>query len=162
MNGRAMQKYLRYNQWWANIDKKIYHLATFLFLLLFTVHLINFILIQQNIKFLDSTVSRLEGVAVAESQTQINTGTVELTVISNSDYSKLQIYINGEFYKSFNRKSISLSVKNNDIIEINGIKNEYPAIIKITSVSDNIISLKPNSIIRVNKNFVQAGRIRLK
>ncbi len=99
---------------------------------------------------------------MAESQTIINTGTLELSVTSKSKYSKIQIFVNGEYYKSFNQKSISLMVKNNDIIEINGINNEFPAIIRITSITDNIISPKQESIIRVNKNFVQAGRVRLK
>jgi hypothetical protein len=52
-------------------------------------------------------------------------------------------------------------VKNNDIIEISGINNEFAATIKITSITDNIISPKQGNIIMVNKSFVQAGRVRL-
>lgn len=162
MSGRALQKQNKYYQWWAKIEKKIVRLAVLLFFVLYAVQLLNFIMEQRSSGPLANAVDELEGIAVAESQTQINTGTIELSVVSKSDYSKLTIYINGEYYKSFNQKSISLMVKNNDIIEINGIKSEYPASIKITSISNNIVSPKLDSIIKVNKSFVHAGRITLK
>lgn len=162
MSSRALQKQNRYNQWWLTIEKRICRLVIILFFTLYTLQLLNFVLEQRSSGFLTNPVDELEGTPYAENQTQINTGTIELSVISNSDYSNIQIYINGEYYKSFSQKSISLMVKNNDIIEISGIKNDYPATIKITSMSNNIISPEEDNVIKVNKNFVQAGRIRLK
>ena len=162
MSGRALDKQKRYYKWWDTVERKIFRLALLLFLALYTLQVINFVFEQRNSGLLTHTLGELEGIPVAESQTLINTGTIELSVTSNSDYSKIQIYLNGEYYNSFNRKSISLMVKNNDIIEISGINNEFAATIKITSVTDNIISPKQESIIMVNKGFVQAGRVRLK
>lgn len=162
MSGRAFQKYNRYHQWWIKTEKIIFRLAVILFLVLYTVQLLNFVLEQRNSGLLTSSIEKLEGVAMADSQTSINTGTIELSVVSNSDYSRLEIYVNGEFFKGFNQKSVSLTVKNNDIIEVSGIKNEIPASIKITSVSNNILAPKLGNLIKVNKNFVQAARIRLK
>ncbi|MDF2890818.1 MAG: hypothetical protein K0R80_1185 [Clostridia bacterium] len=162
MSGRALHKQNRYYQWWVKIEKKIFRLAIILFFTLYALQLVNFVLEQRNSGLLSNAVGELEGIPVAESQTQINTGTIELSVISNSKYSKIQIYLNGEYYKSFNKKSISLMVKNNDIIEISGINSEFPATIKITSTTDNIISPKLDSVIKVNRSFVQAGRVRLK
>lgn len=162
MSGRSFHKQNRYYKWWDVIEKKIFRLAIILFVILYALQLINFIFEQRNSGLLTNTLGELEGIPIAESQTQINTGTIELSVTSNSECSKIQIYLNGEYYNSFNRKSISLMVKNNDIIEISGINNEYAATIKITSITDNIISPKQGSIILVNKSFVQAGRVRLK
>lgn len=162
MSGRALHKQNRYFKWWDIIEKKIFRLAIILFFLLYALQVINFVFEQRNSGLLTNTLGELEGIPIAESQTLINTGTIELSVTSNSDFSKIQIYLNGEYYNSFNRKSISLMVKNNDIIEISGINNEYAATIKITSISDNIVSPKQDSTIIVNKSFVQAGRVRLK
>jgi hypothetical protein len=162
MSGRALHKQNNYFKWWDIIEKKILKLAVILFFTLYALQVINFVFEQRNTGLLTNTLGALEGIPVAESQTQINTGTIELSVTSNSDYSKIQIYLNGEYFNSFNRKSISLMVKNNDIIELSGINNEFAASIKITSITDNIISPKQNSIILVNKSFVQVGRVRLK
>ncbi|MDF2839343.1 MAG: hypothetical protein K0Q99_114 [Clostridia bacterium] len=161
MSSRSLQKQNRYYQWWATIEKKIYALAILLFIVLYSLQLINFVMEQRSSGLLSYALGKLEGVSIAESQTQINTGTIELSVITKSDYSKIQIYLNGEYYRSFDQKSISLIVKNNDIIEISGIKSDYPATIKITSMTDNIISPMQDSIIRVSNGFVQVGRIRL-
>jgi hypothetical protein len=161
MSGRAIQKQNRYYKWWDTVEKKLFKLAVILFVSLYALQVINFVFEQRNSGLLTNTLGELEGIPVAESQTQINTGTIELTVTSNSDCSKIQVFLNGEYYNSFNRKSISLMVKNNDIIEISGINNEFAATIKITSITDNIISPKQGNIIMVNKSFVQAGRVRL-
>jgi hypothetical protein len=162
MSGRAFLKYKRYYRWWATTEKTILRLAILLFAVLYTTQLLNFVLEQHNSRLLTSSIGKLEGVAMADSQTMLNTGVMELTVVSNAPYDKLQIYINGVYYKDFDKKTVSLSVKNNDIIEISGIKNEFPASIKITSVSGNMSAPKLGSHITVNKNFVQAARIRIK
>jgi hypothetical protein len=162
MSGRALQKQNRYFEWWAKIERKIYKLAIFLFIVLYALQLFNFVMEQRSSGPLSYALGELEGISVADSQTQINTGTIELSVITQEDYSKIEIFVNGELDKSFDQKSVSLIVKNNDIIELSGIKSDYPATIKITSRTDNIISPKLDNIIKVNKGFKQLGRIRLK
>jgi hypothetical protein len=162
MSGRALQKQNRYFEWWAKIERKIYKLAIFLFIVLYALQLFNFVMEQRSSGPLSYALGELEGISVADSQTQINTGTIELSVITQEDYSKIEIFVNGELDKSFDQKSVSLIVKNNDIIELSGIKSDYPATIKITSRTDNIISPKLDNIIKVNKGFKHLGRIRLK
>lgn len=162
MNSRALQRYNKFHQWWDKIEKKILILTVILFLMLYTSQLLNFVTTERGGSMLTSKIESLEGKAISDSQTNINVGTIELTIVSNSDFSNMHIYLNGEYYTSFYKKSIILNVKNNDIIEISGINSEYPAKIKISSISDNILGLKLNDIVNVNKNFVTAGRIRLK
>ncbi len=162
MSSRALQRYKRYNQWWDKIEKKILILTVILFLVLYVSQLLNFVITERGGSLLSSKVESLEGKSISDNQTNINTGTIEFTVISNSEFSDIHIYLNGEYYTSFNKKSVILNVKNDDIIEISGIKSKYPAKIKISSISNNILGLKLNDIVKVNKNFVVAGRIRLK
>jgi|GEM_PF-759380 len=162
MSGRAIQKFNKYHQWWSRIEKILLKLAVLLFLLLYSAQLLNFVVEQRNSRLLTSAVGELEGVSVADSQSQLNMGIVELSVVSYSDCRNIQIFINGEYMKNFDKKSVSLNVKKNDIIEVSGIFSEYPATIQITSVSDNIISPKLNSQVKVGKGFKQVGRIRLK
>lgn len=162
MNGRAYQKYNRYHNWWATIEKSFIVIAILLFLVLYVSQLLNFVIMQKGGSLLTIQIEKLEGKALSNSQTKLNTGTVEFTVITNSDYENIQIYLNGEYYGSFNKKSVSMTVKNNDIIEISGIHNEYPARIKLTNKSENVIGLEAGKIITVNRDFATAGRIRLK
>lgn len=162
MSGRAIQKYNKYHQWWSKTEKYMIRLTIVLFLLLYSAQLLNFVMEQRNSRLLTSAVGELEGIAVADSQSQLNMGVLELTVTSYSDSRDMKIYINGKYYKNFDQKSVSLNVKKNDIIEVSGIHSNYPATIKITSVSDNIISPKLNSQVKVDKGFKQIGRIRLK
>lgn len=162
MSSRALEKYKKYHQWRDKIEKIVLILAVMSFLMLYASQLLNFVITERGGSLLSSKVESLEGKAISDSQTKINTGTVEFTVISNSEYSNIHIYLNGEYYMNFNKKSVILNVKNNDIIEFSGIKSDYPAKIKISSISDNILGMKLNEIISVNKSFVTAGRIRLK
>ncbi|MGB7604402.1 MAG: hypothetical protein WBL93_02885 [Lutisporaceae bacterium] len=162
MSSRALQRYKKYHQLWDKIEKKILILAVMLFLMLYASQLLNFAITERGGSLLSSKVESLEGKAISDSQTNINTGTIEFTLISNSEASNIHIYLNGEYYTSFNKKSVILNVKNNDIIEFSGIKSEYPAKIKISSISNNILGMKLNDIVKVNKSFVTAGRIRLK
>lgn len=162
MSSRVLKKYNKYHQWRDNIEKIILILAVMSFLMLYASQLLNFVITERGGSLLSSKVESLEGKDISDSQTKINTGTVEFTVISNSEYSNIHIYLNGEYYMNFNKKSVILNIKNNDIIEFSGIKSDYPAKIKISSISDNILGMKLNDIISVNKSFVTAGRIRLK
>lgn len=162
MSGRAFQKYNRYHQWWSKVEKRLFTLAVLVFFTLYGVQLINFVMEQRNSTFLSAAIGKLEGTPIAESQTQLNIGTLELTVVSKSDCKNIKIFINGQYYNSFTQKSVSLKVKNNDIIELSGINSDYPATVKITSSSDNILAPNPNGTLIVNKNFVRVGRIRLK
>lgn len=162
MNRRAAQKYSRYHRWWNIVEKNLIKIAVLLFLVLYVSQMLNFIITQRGGSLLTLQIEKLEGKAISNSQTKINTGTVELTVISNSDYQNIQVYLNGDYFTSFSKKSISLTVKNNDIIEINGINNAFPAQIKVSKLTDNILGINADEIIKVNKNFVIAGRIKLK
>jgi hypothetical protein len=162
MNSRAYQKYNRYNNWWLTIEKLLVRIAILLFIALYASQFANFIIVQKGGSLLTKQIEKYEGKPISDSQTKINTGTVELAVTSNSDYRNMQIFVNGEYYTGFDKKSVTLTVKNNDIIEVNGINNEYPAKIRITSVSDNISGIRQDDTILVNKNLVNAGRIRLK
>lgn len=161
-NSRAFQKYNKYNHWWAKIEKRLIIICLLLFLVLYASQFMNFMVMQKGGSLLTAQIEKLEGKAISNSQTNINTGNIELSVISNSDFRNIQIYLNGEYYTNFNQKSITLTVKNNDIIELCGIKNEFPAKIKITGLSDNISGVKLDETMIVSKGFVKVGRIRLK
>lgn len=162
MNRRAYKKYIGYQRWWEIVERNLIIIAVLLFLMLYASQLLNFIVTQKGGSLLIAQIEQLEGKAITSSQSELNTGTVELTVISNSKYQNLKIYINGDYLTSFYKKTISLTVKNNDIIEISGINNEYPCKIKISSISDNILDMEAADIINVNKSFAAVGRVRLK
>lgn len=162
MNSRAYQRYDRFHHWWSKVEKRLIIIALLLFMVMYASQFMNFIITERGGILLTGQIEKLEGKSISNSQTTINTGTIELSIVSSSDYSNIQIYVNGEYNSSFSKKSISLTVKNNDIIEISGIKNEYPAKIKITNVTENLLGMRTDETIIVSKGFTKLGRVRLK
>lgn len=161
MNSRSYQKYHRYHRWWSKIEKRIIVIAILLFLVLYAVQLVNFVIQQRGTSLLSKEVETMEDKevkTVAQSQTQLNTGTIELTA-NGPQFAELQIFINGEYYGNFSREKISLMVKNNDIIEVSGIKSQFPANITVSDKSHNVKQPKLHDSIQVDGSFAIAGKV---
>lgn len=143
------------------MERNLVRLTILLFITLYASQFINFVMQQRGVSILSKEVESLEGKAVTMTQTQLYMGSLELRA-TGKEYTKLQIYINGDYYKNFDKESISLMVKNNDIIEISGIKSNDPVRVQIIGKSQNITAPELNSYVDVNKDFVIAGRVQLK
>lgn len=113
--------------------------------ILFTVEPFNYLL---------NKTYKLEGKSVNYIYPVIKNGTIELTLQNKLEYdSEIQVLINGEIYSKFQENSIVLSVKESDIIELQGRNIKNLVRIKITHISDNII------LPRVNKTFLVGNSI---
>lgn len=121
---------------------------------LFTVEPFNY--------FLNKTY-KLEGKSVNYIYPAIKNGTIELTLENDLKYgSEILVFLNGEVYSKFHKNSIVLSIKEGDIIEVQGKNIENLVRIKIAYVSDNIISPRTNKTFFVSNSIEFISKIKFK
>ncbi|MGB9779386.1 hypothetical protein [Caldanaerobacter sp.] len=89
-------------------------------------------------------------------------GKITIEVVEKDKASNSYILINGEPVSNFYQKSITITVKPNQIIEIDGTKEKEPLHFKVTSISDNVIEPQNNAVIRVDKNIQKVAMVKLK
>lgn len=148
-----------FNEWWDKVNRRLNKGLV----LLFTALIISqFLLMNQTVKTFISRTDKLEGISVADSQLFIKKGEVELSIENDSSLKKLIFYINGEKIPAAKGKAVKLQVKDSDIIEVSGAEYEDIAILRVTTVSENVMVPELGKLIYVNNNLVMIDRIRLK
>lgn len=148
-----------FNGWWDRINGMISKGLVLLFTALIIAQLL---LLNQTVKTFISRTDKLEGISIADSQLFIKKGEMELSLENGSSLSTLAFYINGDKTAAASGKSVKLQVKDSDIIEVSGAGYDDLAILKVTSVSDNVIVPELGKLIYVNNNLVMIDRVRLK
>ncbi len=122
--------------------------------ILFTVEPFNYLLNKSY---------KLEGKSVSYMNPAIKTGDMELTIQDDLEYtSEIQVLINGEVNSKFHKNSMVLSVKEGDIIEVQGKNIQNFATLKITRLSDSIILPKVNKTFIISNSIEFISKIKFK
>jgi hypothetical protein len=148
-----------FSSWWSRINRII---SKGLVLLFAGLIISQFLLMNQTIKTFLSSTEMLEGKSIADSQLFILRGEIEISIENDISLRKLVFYINGDEAASSAGKSIRLQVKDNDVIEVSGADYNDTAILRVTTVSENITVPELGKHIYVNNNLVMIDRVRLK
>lgn len=159
MSGRRSFNQQPLISWFNRWEKKIVSLLTLLLPILF---LMQVILLNQDVKAFVSRTTKLEGKAIEESQLLINRGEIELSIENEDSLKGYHFYLNGEELPETGKKSIKLTVKANDIIEVGGIKTNKISRITVTSISNNISAPELGKSIIVHNNLVLIDRVKMK
>jgi hypothetical protein len=154
--GRPVNK--DFSKWWEVINK---HISKVLVLLFSALLVSQFLLMNNNIKTIMSRTDKLEGISIEDSQLFIKKGELEITIENDSYITPLVFYINGERAASASGRSVRLTVKDNDIIEVSGADSSDVAVLKITAISDNVIVPELGKLVYVNNNLVMIDRVKL-
>lgn len=145
-------------KWWEKINKNIFKVLVPFFLILL---ISQFLLMNNDIKTIMSRTDKLEGISIEESQLFIKKGEIEISIENDSYFKPLVFYINGEKAAVASGSSVRLPVKDNDIIEVSGAGSGDMSVLKITSISDNVIVPELGKLIYVRDNLVMIGRVKL-
>jgi hypothetical protein len=148
-----------YYGWWNRINALIYKGIV---LLLAALILTQVFLMNQTVKTVISRTDRLEGKSIADSQLFIKKGEIEITIEDYTALKALDFYVNGVSVPVHSGKSVILQVKDGDVIEVSGAEFNDMAILKVTSVSENVTVPELGKLIYVNNNLVLVDRVRLK
>ncbi len=148
-----------YYSWWNRINALI---NKGIVVLLAALILIQVFLMNQNVKTVISRTDRLEGISIADSQLFIKKGEMEISIENYSTLKSMDFFVNGERIPATTGRSVKLQVKDGDVIEVSGAEFSDVAVLKVTSVSDNITVPELGKLIYVNNNLVLVDRVRLK
>jgi len=106
---------------------------------------------------------KLEGKSVSYINPVAQNGDIELTIQNDLEYtSEILVLINGEVNSKFHKNSVALSVKEGDIIEVQGKNIQNLVSIKITHISDDIILPKVNKTFIISNSIEFISKIKFK
>lgn len=145
--------------WLGKVDIWAARILVILFTMLAASQIL---LLNHTLKSFISRIDKLEGKSISDSQLFIQKGEIEVSIENNTTLRPLIFYVNGEDTAVFSGKSIRIQVKNGDVIEVGGSEMSDTAILKVFSVSDNIIVPELGKLIYVNNNLVLIDRIKIK
>lgn len=148
-----------YYDWWRRVNA---FLGRGIIVLLAALILSQIFLMNQTARAVLSRTDRLEGKSIADSQLFIKKGELEISIENYPALRPLLFYVNGERVPTPAGKAIRLQIKDGDVIEVSGADFSDTAILKVTTVSDNITVPELGKLIYVSSNLVMVDRVRLK
>lgn len=159
MNSRLDKKKYQYIIIWERLGNSLTKMLLILSLLTIaaqSIIAIDIDILPQNITM------ELEGKSVVENYHYESKGQIRITADSKTDIAFLKVFINGELKERGDKTSIELNVRNNDIIEIDGIGSKKYINITIEDTSENINFPRKGMKYRIEGNIVVLGRVKLK
>ncbi|KAA5807683.1 hypothetical protein [Thermoanaerobacterium thermosaccharolyticum] len=125
-----------------------------------TVIITQVLMLNDNIRVFLNSTEKIEGI-------NINTylskdGTLKLELVNMEKAQNAYVLINGDPKYSFKNKSVDISIKQGELIEIDGTKYKQTLYIKVADSSDNVIEPQRTAVVKVNGDIEVVGRVRLK
>ena len=97
-----------------------------------------------------STSSSYDGEPLTEKECLYKTGNIILK-IENTEFKKVKIYINGEYYLTFINNEMQIPIKENDIVEVDSVDALGKSIITITGISGIVPTQYLGKTIEINE-----------
>ena len=142
-----------------NIEKALF-LLSFIFLSILIISQIG--LMNNATRTFFTDIDSYEGIDINDVSNMTNYGQLKLKLIGIEPNSNIKVLVNGYEKYVFDKEIISIAVKNNSLIEIDGTKMKKPFSVKIINVSSNIASNLKSKKISVSSNIEILARIFLK
>ncbi|WKV09043.1 hypothetical protein Q2T46_00860 [Thermoanaerobacterium sp. CMT5567-10] len=125
-----------------------------------TVVITQVLMLNDNIRVFLNSTEKIEGI-------NINTylskdGTLKLELVNMEKAPNAYVLINSDPKYSFKNKSVDISIKQGELIEIDGTKYKQTMYIKVVDSSDNVIEPQRTAVIKVDGGIEVVGRVRLK
>ncbi len=105
---------------------------------------------------------KVEGVFLEKSDALYDKGVVVIELINHERIDAAWVLVNGQKKVNFTGKQVSISVKDTDLIEVDGTKVDGIIKVRIASCSTNIDLLIDNSVLDIDGNIGVLARARLK
>lgn len=115
-----------------------------------------------NLRMFLTQEDKVEGVFLEKNDTLYNKGTLLIELVDCERMDGAWVLVNGRKAADFSSKQVSITVKDADLIEIDGTKARYPFKAKVASYNSNINLLTDNSTLDIDGNIGILARIKLK
>lgn len=144
-------------------DVKIERILVITFTVCFCLLIISQLLMQDsNMRMFLTQEEAVEGAFLDKSNGMYDKGLIVLEIETCDNMEDTWVLVNGQKVTCFKKSQLSLSVKHNDLIEIDGTKANDVFRANITSCSENVRLLIDNSGMEINKNIAVLARVKLK
>lgn len=108
--------------------------------------------------FLNSN-SKMDGVPLGQEEYLYKQGEIVLQLVGSNKNSDLKVLVNGDEVACFNEKKVNLTVKDGDVVEIDGSMCKNEAEVAVVSKSSNISSDILNKSVKVRSAIVKIAKL---
>ena len=131
---------------------------------------IQFALATETVREVFTPIDRMEGISTAAIIDNIGSVEVELSAerlesfenpLNSWNGENLRILVNGQIAGYFNEAQITLSVRNNSLIEIDARNETIPFRVRVTEISDNAADVSRSLSVVTNQNIAILGKIHI-
>ncbi|SHE62806.1 hypothetical protein SAMN02745195_00807 [Thermoanaerobacter uzonensis DSM 18761] len=127
---------------------------------LLSIAITQLLMTNDNMKVFLSSTQRLEGINLNSNLSQ--EGKVTIEVVEKDKTLNSFVLLDGEPVTNFPTKSITITVRPNQILEIDGTREKESLHFKVVAVSENVIEPQNTTVVKVDKNIQKICMIRLK
>lgn len=100
-----------------------------------------------------------DGRPLASEEYLYREGEISIALLESENNEDLKLLVNGDEVAVFNQNSITLSVKDGDVIEVDASSTEHESELEIISASENLSGVEVGKKIKVNSNIEEITRI---
>ncbi|OPZ91042.1 MAG: hypothetical protein BWY74_02097 [Firmicutes bacterium ADurb.Bin419] len=104
----------------------------------------------------------IDGRPLAQEEYLYREGAISVALLESESNENIKLLVNGDEIAVFNQNLITLSVKDGDVIEVDGSLSDSETEVEIISASENISGVEVGKKIKVNSNIEEISRISIK
>lgn len=101
----------------------------------------------------------IDGRPLAQEEYLYKEGEISIALLESETNENLKLLVNGDEVAAFNENHIKLSVKDGDVIEVDGSLLDHETEVEIISASENIAGNNVGKKIKVNSNIEKVTQI---
>ena len=101
----------------------------------------------------------IDGWALAKEEYLYKEGQISIALLESENNQDVKILVNGDEVAAFDENLVTLSVKDGDVIEVDGSLMESETEVEIISASDNVAGIEVGKKVKVNSNIEEIARV---
>lgn len=106
--------------------------------------------------------SGINGRPLAEEEYMYSEGEISVALLESENNENIKLLVNGDEIAAFSQNLITLTVKDGDVIEVDGSLADIETEVEIISATENISGIEVGKKIKVNSNIEEISRISIK
>lgn len=126
----------------------------------FVTIIVQVAMLNDNIRVFLNSTEKIEGININTYLS--NEGTIKLELVGLDKAPNAYVLINGEPQGRFKTKYLSINVKPNQLIEIDGTKYKQNLYVKVLDLSDNVIEPQKTAVTEIQGDIEILGKVKLK
>ncbi len=124
---------------------------------------LQFVMLNQSARVFLNYATTLEGGPLEEARMLTNEGSIFIMLENEHLFPQAKLLLNGEPAAIFDKREIQLTVRNNDVLELDASKaNDEFIYICIAGISDNVVQPSIGLRIKAKNKIELISRVRLK